>query len=67
MVQSVVEEMLNGSGVLLVSPQGRLKEKLHRLLGLHAGSVLHRKGDWAKLGGGAAYYRQYVRLENISE
>ncbi len=66
----------------LVSPRGRLKVTVHRLPGLHPGSVLYRRGDWAKLGGGAnqiiaagltdmgggaAYYRQYVRLENVSK
>jgi len=66
----------------LVSPQGSLKVTVHRLPGLHPGVVLYRRGDWAKLGGGAnqiiaagltdmgggaAYYRQYVRLENVSK
>jgi len=65
--------------VYLVSPLGRLKVSLRFLPGLHPGAVLYRRGDWMCLGGGAnqlaesrltdmgsgaAYYSQYVKLEN---
>ncbi len=65
--------------VYLVSLIGRMKVTLDILPGLHPGAVLYRRGDWMKLGGGAnqliearltdigggaAYYEQYVRLEN---
>jgi len=63
----------------VVSPLGRLRVSLHMLSGLHPGAVVYRRGDWMKLGGGAnqlvaaeltdigggaAFYDQYVRLEN---
>ncbi len=65
--------------VYLVSPLGRLKVSLRFLPGLHPGAVLYRRGDWMCLGGGAnqliearltdmgsgaAFYSQYVNLEN---
>jgi len=65
--------------VFLVSPEGRLKVRLKMLPGLHRNAVVYRRGDWIKLGGGvnqlikarltdigsgAAFYDQYVRLEN---
>jgi anaerobic selenocysteine-containing dehydrogenase len=65
--------------VFLVSPLGRLEVKPVELSGLHPGTVVYRRGDWLKLGGGvnqliadvatdlgqgAAYYSQHVRLEN---
>ncbi|CAB5135269.1 Oxidoreductase, molybdopterin-binding [Olavius algarvensis associated proteobacterium Delta 3] len=65
--------------VFMVSPQGRLRVRLEVLQGLHPEVVVYRRGDWMKLGGGinqlireqltdmgwgAAYYDQYVRLEN---
>ena len=63
----------------LVSPLGRMRVRLETLPGLHPGAVVYRRGDWMRfgggvnrivearltdLGGGAAYYDQYVRLEN---
>jgi hypothetical protein len=63
----------------LVSPLGRLKVEVQLLPGLHPEAVLYRRGDWISCGGGvnqlitagltdmgsgAAYYDQYVRLEN---
>jgi predicted molibdopterin-dependent oxidoreductase YjgC len=65
--------------VELVSPLGRLGVSLQTMPGLHPDAVLYRRGDWISLGGGvnqliaagltdigsgAAYYDQYVRLEN---
>ncbi|WP_373498916.1 molybdopterin-dependent oxidoreductase [Desulfococcus sp.] len=63
----------------VVSPLGRLRVSLHLLSGLHPGAVVYRRGDWMKcggganqlvaaeltdIGGGAAFYHQYVRIEN---
>ncbi|MGD1968996.1 MAG: molybdopterin-dependent oxidoreductase [Desulfobacterales bacterium] len=65
--------------VELVSPLGRLKVAVQTLEGLHPEVVIYRRGDWISRGGGvnqliaarltdigsgAAYYDQYVRLEN---
>jgi anaerobic selenocysteine-containing dehydrogenase len=65
--------------IYLVSPLGRLKVRVQQIRGLHPEVVIYRRGDWMKLGGGvnqiiaagltdmgacAAYYDQYVRLEN---
>ncbi len=65
--------------VYLTSPLGRLKVKVKLALELHPDTVIYRRGDWMKLGGGAnqliaarltdmgdcaAFYDQYVRLEN---
>jgi anaerobic selenocysteine-containing dehydrogenase len=65
--------------VEMVSPLGRLKVKVQTLPGLHPAAVIYRRGDWISRGGGvnqliadgltdigsgAAYYDQYVRLEN---
>ena len=65
--------------VYLVSSLGRLKVSISTQPGLHPQVVLYRRGDWMCLGGGAnqliearltdmgsgaAYYSQYVRLEN---
>jgi len=70
-----------GKDVVIVSPLGRLKVVVETMPGLHTGTVLYRRGDWMKLGGGvnqliaagltdmgsgAAYYDQYVRMENES-
>ena len=78
-------ETLKQSGILvekkvyMVSPAGRMEVCLKEKEGLHAGTVLYRRGDWLSCGGGvnrliealvtdmgsgAAFYRQYVRLEN---
>jgi anaerobic selenocysteine-containing dehydrogenase len=68
-----------GRDTYLVSPLGRLKVSLKTMPGLHPDVVLYRRGDWMCLGGGAnqlvearltdmgsgaAFYSQYVRLEN---
>jgi len=65
--------------IFIASPLGRLKVRLEILPGLHPEVVVYRRGDWMNLGGGinqliedrltdmgwgAAYYDQYVRLEN---
>lgn len=65
--------------VFLVSPLGRLQVQLETLSGLHPETVIYRRGDWIKCGGGvnrliearltdmgngSSYYSQYVRLEN---
>ena len=65
--------------VELVSPLGRLKVSVQTQQGIHPGVVIYRRGDWISLGGGvnqliaadltdigsgAAFYDQYVRLEN---
>ncbi|UCG07886.1 MAG: molybdopterin-dependent oxidoreductase [Desulfobacterales bacterium] len=65
--------------IYLVSPRGQLKVSVHALPGLYPGAVLYRRGDWIHQGGGvnqlidatltdmgsgAAFYSQYVRLEN---
>lgn len=65
--------------VFLVSPMSRLEVKPTEFPGLHPETVVYRRGDWVKLGGGvnqliddvatdmgqgAAYYSQHVRLEN---
>ena len=66
--------------VELVSPLGRLKVTVQTLPGLHPDALIYRRGDWISRGGGvnqliaagltdmgsgAAYYDQYVRLENV--
>ncbi|PNV84990.1 MAG: molybdopterin oxidoreductase [Desulfobacteraceae bacterium] len=65
--------------VYMASPLGRLKVRVKYLQGLHPEAVIYRRGDWMRMGGGAnqiiaaeltdmgdgaAYYSQYVRLEN---
>jgi anaerobic selenocysteine-containing dehydrogenase len=65
--------------IYLVSPRGQLKVAVHTLPGLYPGAILYRRGDWIQQGGGvnqlidatltdmgsgAAFYSQYVRLEN---
>jgi len=65
--------------VYMVSPLGRMAVRLEIQEGIHPGVVVYRRGDWWQLGGGAnrlieprltdlgpgaAYYDQYVRLEN---
>ena len=64
----------------LVSPLGRLTVSVQTLPDLHSDVVIYRRGDWISKGGGvnqliaatltdigsgAAYYDQYVRLENV--
>jgi len=66
--------------VELVSPLGRLIVSVQTRDGIHPGVVIYRRGDWISMGGGvnqliaagltdigsgAAYYDQYVRLENV--
>lgn len=66
--------------VELVSPLGRLKVSVQINAGIHPEVVIYRRGDWISRGGGvnqliaaemtdigsgAAYYDQYVRLENV--
>ena len=66
--------------VALVSPLGRLQVSVETLPDLHPDVVIYRRGDWISRGGGvnqliaagltdigsgAAYYDQYVRLENV--
>jgi anaerobic selenocysteine-containing dehydrogenase len=68
-----------GKDIYVVSPLGRLKVRVEHCQGLHPEAVIYRRGDWMKFGGGAnqlvaaeltdmgdgaAYYSQYVRLEN---
>jgi anaerobic selenocysteine-containing dehydrogenase len=76
---SVWTELDEDKDIYLVSPKGKLRVHLKRLSGLHRETVLYRRGDWMKFGGGAnqiieagltdmgagaAFYDQYVRLEN---
>ncbi len=66
--------------VEMVSALGRLKVDFQILPGLHPDAVIYRRGDWISQGGGvnqliaarltdigsgAAFYDQYVRLENV--
>jgi len=66
--------------VELVSPLARLNVNVQTLPDLHPDVVIYRRGDWISQGGGvnqliaarltdigsgAAYYDQYVRLENV--
>lgn len=68
--------------IYLVSPLGRMEVCVELQEGIHPGTVIYRRGDWWKLGGGAnrlieagltdlgsgaPYYDQYVRLENDME
>lgn len=65
--------------VFMVSPLGRLMVQVKTRSGLHPHTVVYRRGDWMKLGGGAnqliqagltdigggaPFYQQHVRLEN---
>jgi anaerobic selenocysteine-containing dehydrogenase len=65
--------------IYLVSPKGDMQVCLKKKEGLYPNTVLYRRGDWLSCGGGvnriieanitdmgsgAAYYQQYVRLEN---
>jgi len=64
--------------VYLVSPLGRMEVKLKTIKDLYPKALIYRRGDWLSCGGGvnriidaistdmgngAAFYRQYVRLE----
>jgi anaerobic selenocysteine-containing dehydrogenase len=65
--------------IYLVSPKGDMQVYLKEKEGLYLDTVLYRRGDWLSCGGGvntiiearvtdmgsgAAFYQQYVRLEN---
>ena len=65
--------------VYLASPLGRMEVTVEMKDGLYRGAVIYRRGDWfckgggvnrlveafaTDMGSGAAFYRQYVRLEN---
>lgn len=65
--------------VFLVSPLGRIQVTVDLMETLHPSAAVYRRGDWMALGGGvnriiadqstdigggAAYYHQFVRLEN---
>jgi anaerobic selenocysteine-containing dehydrogenase len=75
-----LEHLKAGSPAALVSPEGRLPVTVRTMAGLHPGVVVYRRGDWMSrgggvnriirpvltdLGGGAAFYDQYVRLEGL--
>jgi len=68
-----------GRPLVLVSPLGRMPVAVRTLPGLHPAVVVYRRGDWMSrgggvnrliqagltdIGGGAAFYDQYVTLEN---
>jgi len=68
--------------VYLVSPLGQLEVRVEVQDGIHPRTVIYRRGDWWKfgggvnriisagltdVGGGAPYYDQYVRLQNDSQ
>jgi anaerobic selenocysteine-containing dehydrogenase len=74
-----LKELNADKPVELVSPLGRLRVAVQTMEGLHPEVVIYRRGDWISCGGGvnqliaarltdigsgAAYYDQYVRLEN---
>ncbi|MFP3871068.1 MAG: molybdopterin-dependent oxidoreductase [Syntrophobacteria bacterium] len=74
-----LQELDLDKDVFLASPQGRLKVEVNYAPDLHSEAVVYRRGDWMKLGGGvnqliaarvtdmgdgAAFYSQWVRLEN---
>jgi anaerobic selenocysteine-containing dehydrogenase len=74
-----VRELDLDKDIYMVSPLGRLKVRIKYVRGLHPEVVIYRRGDWMSLGGGAnqiiaaeltdlgggaAYYSQFVRLEN---
>jgi anaerobic selenocysteine-containing dehydrogenase len=79
--ESLCLEKLNlEKPVEMVSPLGRLRVSVQTLPDLHPDVVIYRRGDWISKGGGAnqlitarltdigsgaAYYDQYVRLENV--
>jgi anaerobic selenocysteine-containing dehydrogenase len=65
--------------VFIASPLGRIQVRVSVMDELHADAVVYRRGDWmamggginriisdqpTDIGGGAAYYHQFVRLEN---
>jgi len=77
---SCLKHLKPGKPVELVSPLARLKVSVQTIEGLHPDVVIYRRGDWISRGGGvnqliaarltdigsgAAYYDQYVRLENV--
>lgn len=77
-LHAVWERLGSGGRVFMVSPLGRMEVVPFQVPGLHPRTVVYRRGDWMKLGGGAnrliaasltdmgngaPYYQQYVRLE----
>jgi anaerobic selenocysteine-containing dehydrogenase len=77
---SCLKELNLEKSVELVSALGRLTVSVQMLPDLHPNVVIYRRGDWISKGGGvnqliaagltdigsgAAYYDQYVRLENV--
>ena len=77
-----VPELEWNEKIFLVSPLGRLEVDLVFDTSLAPGTLVYRRGDWMRLGGGvnqliearltdlgvgAAYYQQQVRLENLKE
>ena len=74
-----LKEVDLGAPIYLSSPLGRIHVDVKLMEGLHPGAVLYRRGDWmamggginqlisdvaTNIGGGTAFYGQYVRLEN---
>jgi len=75
----VLESLRLDRPVFLVSPLGKMQVQVETAAGLHPETLIYRRGDWMKCGGGvnqliaaqttdlgqgAAFYSQYVRLEN---
>ncbi len=71
-----------GKPVYLVSSLGQMEVRVEVQDGIHPRTVIYRRGDWWKfgggvnriisagltdVGGGAPYYDQYVRLQNDSQ
>ncbi len=76
----VLKELDLEKPIYLSSQLGRIQVAVKKMEDLHPGAVVYRRGDWMALGGGVnqlisegatnigggtAYYDQYVRLENI--
>jgi anaerobic selenocysteine-containing dehydrogenase len=74
-----LEQLRLDEPVYLVSPLERMEVRIELSEGIHPRTVIYRRGDWWKLGGGAnrliqagltdlgdgaPYYDQHVRLEN---
>lgn len=75
----VLKQLDLNAPVYVVSPLDRIRVRVSFLDNLRPDAVVYRRGDWMSLGGGinriifdqatdigggAAYYHQYVRLEN---
>lgn len=76
---SALNQLNLNAPVYIASALGRIQVRVGFMEDLHADTVVYRRGDWMALGGGinriisdrstdigggAAYYHQYVRLEN---